>query len=686
MRNLRSAMVVGFIISILMIPYAGAFSVHQVFQGPPLPSTNSDFCAEYFENGFWVIATGNYSPDRFFTRIINASTNRVVLTLRETIPYVGSLDGSRYLIIATNSPEASVRLYQKSGGTYTLVWKFSMGEHEGVSALLLLKNKKLIIVATAEYSQGYTLRVRGISFGGELKFVTDVPYRGSPISRILPLGGDRLLLIAPNLGGTYLAIIDESGKLIKSFKSSGPGVYLQGKYIMLTEDIWDNNSSQKIRSKLDVLDLNLTLRASIPLPFLAIDIYRYSYPIFSNNTLYLFRIKRPIFGKVEYSLLEYKYALNGTLYWRRKVQSLNFSQLPNQTGFFTSFIFNQSLTYPNVYVGLFPAGKLLNIIAVDFRNAIPLTNLTLPIPYDPCDKGFGFYYDGTYLYTWRRVDSLEFSDIPSAIFINSSLPSNVSVDNKYRGSTPFYLKVAPGKHIVRIFRKNYEPVEKSVYIGSHEGVRVVANLRPLNATVFINSTPVAKVQIVENGISVTTPASISLPIGNYTLIVESKDYPAAYEQIVRTIALKPNETVNLNFNLSLVRSKLVIVSNVKNASVYVDGDLIGKTPLNRFVRLGPHNITVMADGYVSKSFEINATKPLEKLIVNLTPVEKEENNTSHGTYNTSTETIDITTSTSTLSSNGLSTTSSRNPGSLCGPGLVVLLSLSALFLWRRREF
>ncbi|WP_457752497.1 PEGA domain-containing protein [Thermococcus sp.] len=683
MRNLRSVMAVGFIISILMIPYAGAFSVHQVFQGSPLPNTNSDFCAEYFENGFWVITTGNYSPDRFFTKIINASINRVVLTLRESISYVGSLDGSRYLIIATNSPEASVRLYQKSGGTYTLVWKFSMGEHEGISALLLLKNKKLIIVATAEYSQGYTLRVRGIGFGGELKFVTDVPYRGSPISRILPLGGDRLLLIAPSLGGTYLAIIDESGKLIKSFKSSGPGVYLQGKYIMLTEDIWDNNSSQKIRSKLDVLDLNLTLRASIPLPFLAMDIYPYSYPIFSNNTLYLFRIERPIFGKVEYSLLEYKYAPDGTLYWRRKVQSLSFSQLPNQTGFFTTFIFNQSLIYPNVYVGLFPAGKVVNIIAVDFRNAIPLTNLTLPIPYDPYYKGFGFYYDGKYLYTWRRVDSLDFSEIPSAIFIDSGLPSNVTVDDKYRGSTPFYLRVTPGRHAVRIFRRDYEPVEKSVYIGPHEGVRVFADLKPLNATVFINSTPVARVQIVEKGTSVITPASISLPNGNYTLIVESRDYPAAYEQIVKTITLTPNETLDLNFNLSLVRSKLVVVSNVENASVYLDGKPMGKTPFIRFVRLGVHNITITAEGYVSKSLEINATRPLEKLVVNLTHVEKKTEVSNTTSSNTSTE-VNTTATPSTISSHKLSTTSPENSGSICGPGLVVLLPLLALFLRRKR--
>ena len=224
-------------------------------------------------------------------------------------------------------------------------------------------------------------------------------------------------------------------------------------------------------------------------------------------------------------------------------------------------------------------------------------------------------------------------------------------------------------------------MERVLTVGPHEGIRFFANLTPLNATVVLNSTPAAEVDIVPAGITVDTPSRVSLRNGTYTLIFGSKDYPAQYGRIRKTITLRPNETTVINVELPLIRSKLLVTSNVENATVYVDGKRVGRVPLKVFVIPGSHNVTVTAEGYLPKSIEVDATGPVLNVSIGLTPVVKPKT----ASPSTSTEVVSHTDQ-ARGSDDSTKTQSGVSIHSICGPGFfVVLLAIVPLVMKRTKQ-
>ncbi|WP_367883146.1 PEGA domain-containing protein [Thermococcus peptonophilus] len=431
--------------------------------------------------------------------------------------------------------------------------------------------------------------------------------------------------------------------------------------------------------------LNLTHVATVELPHRFLG----ATPVFDNNMLYLFTVEK---SNSTYNLIESKYHLNGTLVWRRKVGKLKFEELPEPSNNCVisggENVLPIILPYSNVYVGVYLVGKAVNVVAVDFKDAIPpLANasITLPVTYNEWGGcSVGFMYDNKYIEAGSEVYSINTTAIPSAVIVDSNLPANVTVDGKWSGKTPFYLNVEPGRHRVEIVRRNYSPpIERVVRVGSHEGVRVFATLTPLNATVVLTSTPTAEVDILPAGITVNTPSNVSLRNGTYTLIFKSKEYPGQYERIRKTVTLlPPNETRTINVELSLIRSELNINSTVENATVYIDGKMVGgNSPLQVFVVPGSHNVTLKAQGYLPESVEINATRPVLNVSVALTPVTDSNRDETFSSPTTATPSITH----SSTSLKPTETESKKDTHSTCGPGFMVFLSITAVFALRRRN-
>ena len=673
----KSSVVVMLMGILLVAPSVGAFGVDLTFSGPPLIGGYSN---EYFTSGFWIVYSANYTTHTYFTKIVNASTNKTVLTINDRVGPVVPVDGGAYLLVATIGNEYSLRLYRMEGGAYTLMWKLDTSRYGWVSYILPVERRDLILAGTVDLSQNdfgghYVL---GLDFNGAIKFATNLHVIGQSVSNIIPTGDGKYLDIVSGLGGgtPYMGLIDESGNLVKSIRIKYPiasSVYLQGhKFVMVS---WREKSEgyiKDLKTYYGIWTLNLTPVATVELPYGFLG----ATPVFNNDSLYLFTIKKL---NSTYTLVESRYLLNGTLLWCRNVQELKFSKLPEHYGLLVPFVCPVLLPYSNVHVGIYPLGKVVNIVAVDFKNAVPLANVSIPLT-----RGPGYYpvgYDTEYLYTRSKVYFLNTSVVPSAILIDSNLPANATVDGKYSGPTPFYLKVEPGSHLIRITRRDYSSVERVLTVGPHEGIRVFSNLTPLNATVILNSTPAAEVDIVPAGITVNTPSRVSLRNGTYTFIFKSTDYPAQYGRIRKTITLRPNETTAINVELLLIRSKLFVASNVENSTVYVDGEQVGKVPLKVFVIPGSHNVTVTAEGYLPKSVEVNATRPVFNVSISLTPVVTPE------TVSSSTSTESVSSASQGRGSNDSTKTQSGvDTHSICGPGFFILLSaIVALIITRTKQ-
>lgn len=683
----RKSSILGVVLGLLLIvPYVGAFGVEIAFSGPPLEEGYSD---EYFMNGFWIVYKADFKTHTYFTKIINASNNKTVLTINERAGPVVPLEGGKYLLLATSGNEYSLRLYRLEDGTYSLVWKFDTSRYGWISSVLPLKDENLILAGTVDVSQdnfgGHY--VIGIDFSGVLKFATNLHVKGNAVSDILPVGNGMYMVIISGFGNglPYLGLIDESGTVVKSVKIDYPvasaNIYVQGHdFVMMS---WREKSEGYVwdlKTYYGIWTLNLTHVATVELPYEFLG----ATPVFDNNMLYLFTVEK---SNSSYSLIESKYLLNGTLIWRRKVGKLKFEELPEPSkhcGIYGQDVHPVILPHSNVYVGFYLAGKVLNVVAVDFRDAVPLANASISLPviyYSEVSCSVGFGYDARYIDTGSKVYSIDTTTIPSAVIIDSKLPANVTVDGKWSGRTPFYLNVEPGRHRVKIVRRNYSPIERVVRVAPHDGVRVFATLTPLNATVVLTSTPTAEVDILPADITVETPSNVSLRNGTYTFIFKSKEYPGQYERIRKTVTLLPNETKTINVELSLIRSQLNINSTVENATVYIDGKMVGNTPLQVFVVPGAHNITLKAEGYLPESIEINAARPVLNVSVVLTPV---TNSNKNETFSSSA----ITAPKITHSSTSLKPTeieSKKDTHSTCGPGLMVFLPITALFTLTRRK-
>ncbi|GMR22128.1 MAG: hypothetical protein BMS9Abin37_0456 [Acidobacteriota bacterium] len=99
-----------------------------------------------------------------------------------------------------------------------------------------------------------------------------------------------------------------------------------------------------------------------------------------------------------------------------------------------------------------------------------------------------------------------------------------------------------------------------------------------------------------NGISVGTAPyeDADIRVGSHEVKV-TKDGYVDYVEIVR---IRPGKSAKLRVSLALLPPSLRIVSDVPGATVFLDRNYIGTTPVDiKAVEAGEHQLTVSADGY-----------------------------------------------------------------------------------------
>ena len=675
---MRNGIVVAVLIIMLFTPAVGAMKV-SLYSVCPVRSSQGHLSA-YFEDGFWILNYQDYKNQVFWTRLINASTNRTVFYSNNIAgPFSFFNNGKGMVVFSGNS----VGMYKLSGGDFQLVWETPIDSKYGwVSAISVYPSKNLILLGTTGGVDGHY--VIGLSMNGELRFETKLNVKGGAVSNILSAGDGRYLIIIPGPVGAsfYFGLIDGSGNLLASEKRgkfTEGRVYLEGNFVMAP---WHNKGSGYLNEIKTVW--GIWTRSLVPVVFINTS-YQYldATPVFDGNSLYLFTVA-DYFGKNPV-LRESKYSPSGELMWVKNLTTLwpyiplyNFTDNGPKMYPVMPSVIPVLMPYSNVYVGIYMLGKTLKVVAVDFRDGVLLSNVSVDIPGlngEEIDLSYNNNYISVNNYTYR----LDFKDIPSVLQVDSSPKAQVFVDGKAFGQTPLTIKVAPGTHIIKVLRKGYTPFIENISVEPHTGYRVFANLSLMNGTLILNSTPSAEVYINPIGKIVNTPAGVSLRNGTYVLSFSARRYTSQYGNVSRHIEIGPNETINVSVNLPLLKSNITVVSNVENSTVYLDGKPVGNSPLSLLVPVGVHNITVKAPGYVPYSLRINAIKPTMNISVTL-KASPQTSCSSSASSATITRSTPIITQSSTVSSS--STSASR---SLCGPGLVVLLSLSALCLWRKRE-
>jgi hypothetical protein len=185
--------------------------------------------------------------------------------------------------------------------------------------------------------------------------------------------------------------------------------------------------------------------------------------------------------------------------------------------------------------------------------------------------------------------------------VSSTVGAEVFVDGEPRGSVNQEIKdLRPGQHIVEVRKEGFQPQVVEVQVVPNEQRLARVDLVPgaaqqKNASLRV-VTPVPDAEVFIDGASVgKAPVERNdLSPGKHYVVVRRQ----GYAEFKREVNLDPAQPTVLTAELSASGS-LKVLSNVAGADVYIDGVIVGKTPLQLdTISAGDHLVEVKKTGYV----------------------------------------------------------------------------------------
>jgi hypothetical protein len=187
----------------------------------------------------------------------------------------------------------------------------------------------------------------------------------------------------------------------------------------------------------------------------------------------------------------------------------------------------------------------------------------------------------------QTIDRLK---LPGIVIINSE-PSNaeVFINGKLVGVTPFLDELIAGDYKLMLKKKMYHSANLSFSLG--EGVTKEISkitLKESFALLSLNSTPSNAVVFLNNKRVGKTPIQNKQLLSNTYHLKLQKDL---YHDIDQNITLKDGDNTKLNFDFEPAFGKMIITSQPTDANVFIDGELVGKTPFtNKMQPSGKYNV------------------------------------------------------------------------------------------------
>ena len=177
--------------------------------------------------------------------------------------------------------------------------------------------------------------------------------------------------------------------------------------------------------------------------------------------------------------------------------------------------------------------------------------------------------------------------------------ANVFVDDTHIGTAPLKSKgLKSGEHKVRIMKTMFKVYEGSVVINDNEVLTFAPELEPDFADVTINAGGDCAIY-VDNEFKGTGTWSGKLASGDHLLESRKENHRST----AITKAIYPSVS-RLVFNLAdpaPIMGTLNVMSTPGMAEVYVDGKLIGRTPMMHDVLVGSRKVVISKQGF--KNFE-----------------------------------------------------------------------------------
>lgn len=226
--------------------------------------------------------------------------------------------------------------------------------------------------------------------------------------------------------------------------------------------------------------------------------------------------------------------------------------------------------------------------------------------------------------------ALEVTLLPASgevLITTSPAGAAVMVDGKALGAAPLTARgLEPGGHVVEARAEGYAPRTAAVTVSAGEIATVTLTLdrvqqKPRGGTLQVISTPQPVDLFLDGTFRGKTPLTLEdLADGTHIVSARWPGHTTAEREVpiragqITTIKLalaEQKEPAPASLAVKAGGGNLLVVSSVRNASVYLDGVLVGQTPYAEpDVEAGPHRVRVAYPGYADllETFRIRAGK------------------------------------------------------------------------------
>ena len=217
---------------------------------------------------------------------------------------------------------------------------------------------------------------------------------------------------------------------------------------------------------------------------------------------------------------------------------------------------------------------------------------------------------------------LTLTKLPGLVTITTEpeVGAQVSLDGTTLGVTPLVdAELPPGVHRLEFSAARHLTEVRELEVrGGGERQSLAATLTPDWALISLRTDPSGATVLVDGMAAGVTPAEIEIASGEHELEVRLAGYNAWSDKIL-VAANQPQQLPDLK--LAAADGRLELASTPSDASVSVDGEFRGRTPLS--LRLSPeraHRVTLTKPGYETAARELSvAADSGRRLQVELTP-------------------------------------------------------------------
>ena len=159
-------------------------------------------------------------------------------------------------------------------------------------------------------------------------------------------------------------------------------------------------------------------------------------------------------------------------------------------------------------------------------------------------------------------------------------------------------KVTEGKHTIQVMSPICEDFTKDVLIRPGEVTKVDLSAMQIKTGLLTISANKPNFKLFINDKEYSLAEPILLSYGRYNVRI-TKD---GYEDFTSTVIIDSETNVlHADLEVHVPKGRIHVDSDPEGASVYIDGSMIGKSPISYSTTLGSHTVTVKKNEYIEAS-------------------------------------------------------------------------------------